>query len=80
MVNQLIYYNYLMIFTNIDLKIVINVLFELILHLIRKFLLFVVVLYLGFCLENGYLLYGCLCKMGISLFYLFLVIVIDILL
>ena len=43
MVNQLIYYNYLMIFTNIDLKMVINGRFGLIFGQVNKFLLFVII-------------------------------------
>ena len=43
MVNQLVYYNYLMIFTNIDLKMVINGRFGLIFGQVNKFLLFVII-------------------------------------
>jgi hypothetical protein len=43
MVNQLVYYNYLMIFTNIDLKMVINGRFGLIFDQVNKFLLFVII-------------------------------------
>ncbi len=54
MVNQLVYYNYLMIFTNIDLKMVINGLFGLIFDQVNKFLLFVIIINQAIYPKNVY--------------------------